>query len=275
MEFAQLTLGTVLIVVGVYFFKFPNNFSFGGVTGLAVIVAPYLPIGASDFTFIVNTLLLVVGFCFLGKGFGAKTVYTSMLMSILLSLLERVCPLAAPLTNQPVLELGFAIALPAVGAALLFHLGASGGGTDIIAMVLKKYTSTNIGRALFYSDLIFVLCGALVFGVETLLFSFAGLMIKSLVIDNVIASMNLVKCFSVVCRDSDGICAFITKELRRSATVSDARGAFTNEPRAIIFTALTPGEGLRLRRFIHENEPSAFVMVSTSSEIMGRGFQQA
>ena len=273
--FFQLTLGTILVVLGVYFFKFPNHFSFGGVTGLAVVAEPYLPISASDFTFLVNMLLLVVGFAFLGRQFGLKTVYTSLLMSVLLSLLERICPLSAPLTDQPVLELGFAIALPAVGAALLFQQEASGGGTDIIAMVLKKYTNIHIGQALFYSDLLFVVCSALVFGVQTLLFSFAGLMIKSLVIDNVIASLNTSKCLSIICTRPEPICQFITDTLGRGATVVAAEGAFTHEKRSILYTALSPAEALRLRRFLREQDPSAFVMVTTSSEILGRGFQNA
>lgn len=270
--FAAMTVGTLLVSLGVYFFKFPNNFSFGGVTGLAVVVAPYLPISASDFTFIANVLLLLLGFVFLGRSFGVKTIYTSLLMSISLTLLERIFPLSAPLTSEPVLELGFAIALPAVGAALLFSVGASGGGTDVIAMILKKYTSIDIGQALFFSDLLFVLMGGLLFGVETFLFSFAGLLIKSLLIDNVIASMNQVKWLQVICSHPEEICRFITEDLKRSATLSSGTGAFTGEERSILFTAMTPREARRLQQFIADADPSAFVMISTTHEIMGRGF---
>ena len=270
--FAAMTIGTLLVSLGVYFFKFPNNFSFGGVTGLAVVAAPYLPISASDFTFIANMLLLLLGFVFLGRGFGVKTIYTSLLMSVSLTLLERIFPLSAPLTQEPLLELGFAIALPAVGAAFLFSVGASGGGTDVIAMILKKYTSIGIGQALFFSDLLFVLMGGLLFGVETFLFSFAGLLIKSLLIDNVIASMNQVKWLQVICSHPEEICRFITEDLKRSATLSSGTGAFTGEERSILFTAMTPREARRLRQFIADADPSAFVMISTTHEIMGRGF---
>ena len=270
--FLTMTAGTLLVALGVYFFKFPNHFSFGGVTGLAVVAAPYLPISASDFTFIANMLLLLLGFLFLGRSFGLKTIYTSLLMSVSLSLLERLFPLSSSLTSEPVLELGFAIALPAVGAALLFSVGASGGGTDVIAMILKKYTSIDIGQALLASDLLFVILGGLLFGVETFLFSFAGLLIKSLVIDNVIASMNQIKWFQVICAQPDKICHFITHDLKRSATIASATGAFTGEQRSILFTAMTPYEARRLRQFIADAEPSAFVMISTSHEIMGRGF---
>lgn len=131
------------MVIGIYFFKFPNHFAFGGITGFSTVVSEITHWSASDFTSIVNTLLLVLGFLFLGRDFGLRTVYATMVMSISLSLLERLCPLSRPLTTEPLLELMFAIFLPAVGTAILFNIGASSGGTDIIAMILKKHTSLN------------------------------------------------------------------------------------------------------------------------------------
>lgn len=148
-----------------------------------------------------NTSLLVLGFIFLGKGFGIKTVYASMVMSVSLSLLERVCPLSRPLTTEPLLELLFAIFLPAVGTAILFHLGASSGGTDIIAMILKKYTSLNIGTVLMLVDVAAAASSFFIFGPETGLFSTIGLAAKSLVIDDVIENLNLCKCFNIICDD--------------------------------------------------------------------------
>ena len=141
---------------------------------------------ASEFTTIVNMALLVTGFIFLGRGFGVKTVYASILMSFTLSFLERTCPMVRPLTNEPLLELIFAIFLPGVGSAILFHIGASSGGTDILAMILKKYTSYNIGTVLLVVDMAAVIMAFFVFGPETGLFSSLGLMAKSLVIDDVI-----------------------------------------------------------------------------------------
>ena len=145
LEYLMLTLATLVLVVGVYVFKFPNNFSFGGVTGISVILGAVLPYSPAWFTFVINMVLLVIGFIFLGKSFGIKTVYVSVLTSVGLSLCEKLFPMDGPLTNQPVLELIFAIVLPAVSAAIMFNMNASGGGTDIIAMILKKYTSFNIG----------------------------------------------------------------------------------------------------------------------------------
>ena len=148
-EYMILTVATLILVVGVYVFKFPNNFSFGGVTGIAVVLSAVLPATPGSITFIINMLLLVFGFIFLGKGFGFKTVYVSLLMSVGLSAAERWFPMDGPLTDQPVLELMYAIVLPAFSAAIMFNVGASGGGTDIVAMILKKYSRLNIGAELF------------------------------------------------------------------------------------------------------------------------------
>ena len=95
----------------------------------------------------------------------------SILLSVALSLLERICPMDGPLTDQPMLELAFAIALPALGSAVLFNIGSSSGGTDIIAMILKKYTSIDIGKALLATDFLIALAGCFVFGIETGLYS--------------------------------------------------------------------------------------------------------
>ena len=130
-EYAVLTVATLILVAGVYAFKFPNNFSFGGVTGLAIVLSAVIPVSAGTITFVINMLLLVVGFMFLGRGFGVKTVYVSVLTSAGLSLAEILFPMRQPLTSQPVLELMYAIVLPAFSSAILFNIGASGGGTDI------------------------------------------------------------------------------------------------------------------------------------------------
>ena len=196
-EYFVLTVATLILVVGVYVFKFPNNFSFGGVTGIAVVLSAIMPTTPGNITFIINMALLVLGFIFLGKSFGIKTVYVSVLMSVGLSAAEKWFPMSAPLTSQPVLELIYAIVLPAASSAILFNVGASGGGTDIIAMILKKYTKLNIGGALFLVDLFIVLASCLVFDAQTGLFSLCGLLAKSLVVDNVIESINMCKYFTI------------------------------------------------------------------------------
>lgn len=271
-NFSLLTISTLIMAVGIYFFKFANNFTFGGITGIAVLVAKFLPISASDFSFVVNILLLIIGWIVLGKRFAEKTAYSTILLSVSLSLLERIYPMSHPLTNEPLLELIFAILLPALGSAILFNIGASSGGTDVIAMILKKYTSVDIGKGLMISDLIFTLAGFLVFNVKTGLYSLFGLIMRSALIDNFIESFNRSKYFHVVTSNATCICDFIQNDLQRGATIVNATGAFTGDDKYIILTVLSPSQAVKLRNFIKEQDPKAFLLVSNTSEIIGKGF---
>ena len=256
-HFSLLTVSTLIMAVGTYFFKFTNNFTFGGITGLAVLVADKTSISASDFSFIVNMLLLILGFIVLGKKFAAKTAYCSILLS---------------LTDQTMLELCFAIALPALGSAILFNIGSSSGGTDIIAMILKRYSSFDIGKALLVTDILITVAGCFVFDIQTGLYSFLGLTIRSFMIDNLIEGFNLSKYFNVVCDEPEAICDFLVHELNRSATVVHAQGAFSGKDKYIVFTVLSRPQAVRLRNYIKENQPSAFMLISNTSEIIGKGF---
>ena len=271
-NFSLLTISTLIMAVGIYFFKFANNFTFGGITGIAVLVAKFFPISASDFSFVVNILLLIIGWIVLGKSFAEKTAYSTILLSISLSLLERIYPMSHPLTNEPLLELIFAILLPALGSAILFNIGASSGGTDVIAMILKKYTSVDIGKGLMISDLIFTLAGFLVFNVNTGRYSLFGLIMRSALIDNFIESFNRSKYFHVVTSNATCICDFIQNDLQRGATIVNATGAFTGDDKYIILTVLSPSQAVKLRNFIKEHDPKAFLLVSNISEIIGKGF---
>ena len=271
-KYAMITVSTLIMVVGTYFFKFPNNFAFGGVTGFATIVNALTPLSAGDFTFVANMVLLIIGFLFLGKNAGIMTVYSSVLMSVALSGMERIWPMAGPLTEEPLLELVFAVFLSGVGSSLLFNIGASSGGTDIIAMILKKYTSLDIGSVLFLVDAAAIVMAFFLFGPTTGLFSALGLLCKSLVIDTVIESINQCKCFNIICDEPEPICQFIIHELGRDATVYEAVGAFTKKQKTVIMTTMKRGQALRLRNFIKKQEPPAFILISNSSEIIGKGF---
>ena len=271
-NFSLLTISTLIMAVGIYFFKFANNFTFGGITGIAVLVTKFLPISSSDFSFVVNILLLIIGWIVLGKSFAEKTAYSTILLSVSLSLLERIYPMSHPLTNEPLLELIFAILLPALGSAILFNIGASSGGTDVIAMILKKYTSVDIGKGLMISDLIFTLAGFLVFNVKTGLYSLLGLIMRSALIDNFIESFNRSKYFHVVTSNATCICDFIQNDLQRGTTIVNATGAFTGDDKYIILTVLSPSQAVKLRNFIKEHDPKAFLLISNTSEIIGKGF---
>lgn len=274
LEYLILTGATLIMVGGVYVFKFPNNFSFGGVTGIAVVLSAIMPFSAGTINFVLNVALMIVGFFVLGKGFGIKTIYVSLLMSVGLSFLEYAVPMSGPLTDEPMLELLFAIALPAFSSAILFNIGASSGGTDVIAMILKKHSRLgNIGTPLFLVDLVITLMACLVFDVKTGLFSFTGLLAKSLVIDGVIENINLCKYFTIICTHPDPICDFIHHQLGRGATIFQGEGTYAHKQQYIILTVLKRGQAVELRNFIKIHEPEAFLMITNSSEIIGKGFR--
>lgn len=272
-EYAILTLATTLLVIGVYVFKFPNNFSFGGVTGIAVILTAVLPVSPTVITNVINVALLGLGFIFLGKGFGVKTVYVTFVNTLELWLLERYWPMTTPLTDQPVLELVFAILLPAVSSAILFNMQASSGGTDIIAMILKKYTALDIGVALMITDAAVAVSTFFFYGPETGLFSLAGLLAKTLVIDGAIENINLCKFFTIITDDPTPIVNFIHEELGRSATVQHAEGTYTHMDKTVILTVTKRRQAVLLRNFVRITEPTAFMMITNSSEIIGKGFR--
>ncbi|MFZ2539606.1 MAG: YitT family protein [Oscillospiraceae bacterium] len=273
-EFGWLTLGTTLMSVGIYFFKFPNNFSTGGVSGIAVILGKIMnSITPGALVFIMNMVLLGLGFLIFGKKFGIKTGYASVLMSVQIWVLEWLMPMKTPFTNQPLLELTFAIMLPAFGAAILFNMDASSGGTDVIAMILKKYSNIDIGRALLFSDSIIVLACFFVFGMQTGLFSLLGLSAKALVVDSVIESINLCKYFTIITTKPHEVCDYIVNELKRGATKIEAQGAFTEQEKTIVMTVVRRAQGIRLQRQIKEIDDKAFVLITNTSEIIGKGFR--
>ena len=274
-DFLWLTLGTLMVTIGVYFFKFPNNFSTGGVSGISVILGALIPgMSTGTLVLIINVTLLIVGFCVFGRSFGIRTVYCSMLMSLSIYILERVLPMEHPLTTQPMLELVFSVLFPAVGSAILFNSQGSTGGTDIVAMIFKKFTSLDIGKALFCTDFIIATLAGVVFGIETGLFSLLGLLAKALVVDSVIESINMSKYFTIVTHNSDEVIAYIKKELNRSATLVTGEGAYTHEGRKLILTVLNRAQAVRLRGYIRSIDPHAFIVITNTSQIIGKGFRQ-
>lgn len=271
-EYAILTFAGLLMAVGIYVFKFPNHFSFGGVSGISIILSRLFPLSQATFNMILNFGLMLVGIAVLGGSFGAKTAFVTMVVSLSTSAMEILFPMSAPLTSEPLLELVFAVALPAIASAILFNRDASSGGTDIIAMIVKKHTSFNIGTALMLADVVVAVSAFFLFGPATGLYSVCGLTAKCLVIDSVIERINLCKVFTIICTDPEPICKFITDELIRSATVHRATGAYTREDKFVIISILSRSQAVELRNYIRKNDPKAFFSISNSSEIIGKGF---
>ena len=273
-EWILMTLGAICIGTGVYFFKFPNNFSTGGVSGVAVILGHYMPeTTPGDLVFIINMVLLLIGFLVFGRSFGVRTAYVSTLMSTYISLMERLVPMQGPMTGQPFMELLFAVSLPAVGSAVLFNLDASSGGTDIVAMLLKKYTSLDIGKALMCSDCIITLAACVAFGMEVGLFCVTGLIIKSVMVDMVLENIKIHKCFHIITSNPEPIEDYITRVMHRGATELQGQGAYTHEGKTILLTVVNRREALQLRKFIKTIDPSAFLLITNTGEIIGKGFR--
>ena len=273
-EAALITLGTLLISFGTYFFRMPNNFTIGGVTGIAIVVSRFLPgVSTGTLVMIFNVALLAVGFAFLSRKFGLSTVYSSLLLSGTIWVLERVWPMEAPFTDEPFLELVFSVGIPALGSAILFNIGASSGGTDIIAMLLKKYTPIdNIGAALMVADFAVAVSACFIFGVKTGLFSILGLFMKSFFVDSVIESINQCKYMHIICSDPEPVCDFIAKKLHRGATICEVTGAYTHHRLFLVLSVVRRGQAVYLRRYVRSIEPHAFIMITNTSEIIGKGF---
>ena len=275
-EFFWMNVATVMISVGVYCFKFPNNFSMGGVSGLSILLGKVLPVlSASSYNTIINVLFLILGFLMLDKSFGFRTVYCSLLSAGLIQVFSWVWPLTAPLTDQLMLELFFAVILPALGAAILFNIDASSGGTDIAAMILKKYTGLDVGTALLISDVAIAAAALFVFDVKAGLCSLLGLALKSVLVDSAIESLNRRKAFFVITSDPEHVCDYVTHTLVRGATVWTAQGAYTHDVHHVVLTVLSRGQAVALRRHLKQVDPHAFMIVANSSEIFGKGFLRA
>lgn len=278
-QYIEMTIGIIMMAVGVYFFKIPNGFSTGGVSGIATVLGEVFSekqlgfLTPGTIIIILNVLLLLLGYLFLGRSFGIKTVYCSLVYSAIIWMLERVVPLSAPLTKQPFMELIYGIMLNGIGSGLIFHAEGSSGGTDILALILKKYTSLNVGKALLCFDTLIAASSFFVFGLTAGLFSILGLFLKAFLVDTVIESMNVCKSFTIVTTHADEIVKYIIEEMKHSATEAEARGAYTGEPKTLIFTSCKRIEAVRLKKKIYEIDPNAFVTVQSTSEIIGRGFR--
>lgn len=272
-NFLLMTAGVVLMTFGVYFFKIPNGFSTGGVSGVGVLLGQITPVSPGTLIALINALLLIVGFIFLGKETGIKTVYCSSVFSLLTVALEQLVPLSKPLTDQPLLELVYAILLTGIGSAIMFNCEASSGGTDIVALILKKYTRIDVGKALLCTDCLIAMSSFFVFDVKTGLFSMLGLFSKAFLVDGMIEKFNSCKYFIIITSHPEKIMDYIMVNLHHGATVNEAFGQYTHEKKYMIHTVCKRIESIRLRKFVKTVDPGSFIIITTSSEIIGRGFR--
>ena len=274
-EYAMMVLGTIMLTAGVHFFKIPNGFATGGVSGIGTILGKISNIfSASSWIMIINVFLLFVGFIFLGKTTGLRTVICSLLYSGLTVAFERLFPIVNPMTDETFLELVYAMALTSIGSAIIFNNYASSGGTDIVALILKKYTNLNIGKALLAVDFFIALSSFVVFGVHAGLFSMLGLFSKAFLVDSVIDTINSCKYFVVITDKGDEINEYILSQLHHGTTYVESKGGFSDSNKTMIHTVCKRIEAIYLRRHIREIDPHSFVIITTTSEIVGRGFRE-
>ena len=273
-----LNLGTLLLAAGIYFFKNPNNFATGGVSGIAIILSKFTTkyvawLDAAFLMQVLNVILLIIGFIFLGKGCTFKTAYCSLVYTAEMQLFKLI-PLELPLTDSIFLEFIFAMLLSAAGSAIIFNCRASSGGTDIIALIIKKYTRIkDVGTALLITDFFIAASTFFIFDIQTGLFSLLGLFTKAFVVDSVIESIGKSKYVQIITTKPELITPFILEGIHRGYTSVTAQGGYTGEERTLIITVCKRGEALKLKMRIHSADPQAFVILTDTNGIVGKGFR--
>ena len=278
-----MNLGILLMAIGIYFFKAPNGFATGGVSGIAIVLAnlPFsitLGITQAIYMLVINVLLLILGVIILGKKCGFLTIYCSLMLSLENLLFETFLPIESisgqsTLTNSPLLELVYAVLLTGIGSAILFRNKASSGGTDIVALILKKRSNLNVSQALLATDFLIALSTFLVYdNVSVGLYAMLGLFSKIFIIDDILDPMNLCKAFTIITTKPEEISHFILNDMKHGATMYKGEGLYTHEDREIIMTVCKRSEAIRLRRKVKAIDPEAFMIITKTSEIFGKGF---
>jgi uncharacterized membrane-anchored protein YitT (DUF2179 family) len=272
-----LNIGVLMLAVGIYFFQAPNGFAPGGISGVSIILARLLgqAIPQSVLLNAMNVLILIIGVIILGKECGFLTFYCAILYSVESMLLEYFIPLSGPLTDQPLLELIYSVSLTGIGGAIVFKCNASSGGTDIVALILRKYTNLNTGTALLLADLAVAISSIFIYDIKTGLFSLLGLFAKVFLIDDILDSLSMCKAFTIITTKSEEIREYIMTEMKHGATMHKAEGAYSGEEKQVIITVCRHTEALKLRRKVKQIDPQSFIIITKTSEIMGKGFRDA
>lgn len=285
LNWVVLNFGIILIALGIHFFKAPNNFATGGVSGISIILTKYVTKSVPFITqpiinLIINAILIIIGFIFLGKGCTFKTAYCSIMYTVEMYAMQWILQAIGielnaenTLTSHKFLEFVYAMLLTGIGAAILFNCNASSGGTDIIALIIKKYAKINIGKALFVTDLLIASSTFIIFDATTGLFSVLGLFFKAFLVDSVIESIGKSKLVTIITANEELIAPFIIEGMHRSFTSYKAKGGYSGEEKTIMITVCNRKEAYRLKARIRQTDPSAFVILTDTNEILGKGFR--
>ena len=268
-DYTIITIGTLLVDLAVFFFMIPSNVVAGSLSGLSVVIAKFVPVPISMISLFFNVLLLTISFIFLGKEFGAKTVYASILFPILLYILEVAFPNNQSLTNDVLLDTISYLLIVSIGQAMLFHVNASSGGIDIVAKLLNKFAHIELGTALTISGFCVSFCSIFVYDTKALVLSVLATYANGIILDNYINGFNRRKRVCIISKEYKQIQNFIMKDLDRGVTLYQAVGGFNNEEKIEIITILTRSEYAALMNYLHVVDEKAFVTVSTVNEVVG------
>lgn len=266
-DFAVITLGTAIVAISVFFFMLPSHISVGSGTALAMVLSNFIPLPVSTISFGLNVVLLLIGFLLVGPEFGAKTVYCSLLMPVMLGILEQIFPNFQSLTQDPLLDTVCYILVVGVGLAILFPRDASSGGLDIVAKIMSKYLHMDMGHAMSISGMVVALSSALCYDTKTVVLSVLGTYFGGMVVDNFIFGMNIKRRVCVISDILDEIVHFVIHDLHSGATLNEIIGAYDNTPRREMIAIVDKQEYRRLMDFVREKDPKAFVTVYSVSEM--------
>lgn len=272
-DYVITSIGALIVAVGICFFLIPADLATGGITGLAMIINNLFPvISIGQVLLVLNIILFIVGFITIGKAFGAKTIYASFLLSGIIYLFDTFVKIEQPLVDDLFVNLIVGILIQGIGLGIVFNQDASTGGTDIIAKVLNKYFNLEIGKALLMADFVVVSLAAYSFGIELAIYAFLGIIMNGLIIDTAIEGFNLKVSVSIISKETDAIQKFIVDKLERGATIYTAKGAYTMRDKEIVTSVMDKKEFIKLKTFIKQLDPDAFVMISNVREVLGEGF---
>ena len=266
-EAAILTVAVAIIAAAVYFFLVPSHASVSSISGLGIVLSNFVPLSLSAITMILNVVLLIIGFFTCGREFGAKTVYTSILLPVFIGLFERLFPDIGSLTDSQELDVLCYILVVSVGLSILFNRNASSGGLDIVAKIMNKYLHIELGRAMSLSGMCVALSAALVYDKKTVVLSVLGTYFNGLVLDHFIFDHNIKRRVCIITKKEEELCHFILTDLHSGATVYESYGAYNMEKRREIITIVDKGEYQKLMDFMNREDPRAFITVYTVSDM--------
>jgi uncharacterized membrane-anchored protein YitT (DUF2179 family) len=266
-EYLIITGGTIVIAAAVYFFMLPSHVTVGSATALALVMTNFIPLPVSVITFALNVILLVIGFLLIGPEFGAKTVYSSILLPVIIGVFEIIFPDFQSITGDPLLDVVCYILVVGLGLSLLFSCNAASGGLDIVAKLMNKYLRMDLGQAMSLSGILVALTSALVYEKDIVVLSVLGTYFGGLVVDHFIFGLNIKRRVCIISPKIDEILPFVLHDLHSGATINEIIGAYDNTPRKELIVIVDKQEYKKLMDFVKRTDPGAFITVYSVNEI--------